>query len=130
MAEIRSQMQEAMTAKCGVFRSAQALEQVKQTIAELKERYQSVALQDHSKKFNTELLEALELGYLLDLAEATAVSAAARQESRGAHARDDFPNRDDKNWLKHTLIYKKGSQTELKFKPVVITRYEPKERKY
>ena len=114
----------------GVFRTGPILEQVKQRITELKERYQNVALQDHSRKFNTELLEALELGYLLDLAEATAVSAAARQESRGAHAREDFPNRDDKNWLKHTLIYKKGDQTELKFKPVVLTRYEPKERKY
>jgi succinate dehydrogenase / fumarate reductase, flavoprotein subunit len=130
VSEIRSQMQEDMTAKCGVFRSGEALEQVKQTIGELKKRYQNVGLQDHSKKFNTELLEALELGYLLDLAEATAVSAAARQESRGAHAREDFPNRDDKNWLKHTLIYQKGGQTELKFKPVVITHYEPKERKY
>ncbi len=130
VAQIRRDMQEVMTAKCGVFRTEKLLEESKKTIADLKARYQNVALQDHTRKFNTELLEALELGYLLDLAEATAVSAAARPESRGAHAREDFPNRDDKNWLKHTLIYKKDGKIELKFKPVVITRYQPKERKY
>ncbi len=130
VAQIRRDMQEVMTAKCGVFRTEKLLEESKKTIADLKARYQNVALQDHTRKFNTEVLEALELGYLLDLAEATAVSAAARPESRGAHAREDFPKRDDKNWLKHTLIYKKDGKIELKFKPVVITRYQPKERKY
>ncbi len=127
---IRTKMQEDMTAQCGVFRTGALLEEVKKTIEELRARYQNVALADHTKKFNTELLEALELGYLLDLAEATAFAAAARTESRGAHAREDFPNRDDKNWLKHSLVYRKGGKVELKFKPVVITRYEPKERKY
>ncbi len=129
-AQIRRELQEVMTAKVGVFRNSTLLDEAQKTLAELQARYQNVALQDRTRKFNTELLEALELGYLLDLAEATAVSAAARTESRGAHAREDFPNRDDKNWLKHTLIYKKGGKTELKFKPVVITRYQPKERKY
>jgi succinate dehydrogenase / fumarate reductase flavoprotein subunit len=123
-------MQEVMTAQCGVFRTGAGLENVKATIADLKTRYQNVAITDKTKKFNTELLEALELGYLLDLAEATAFSAAARTESRGAHAREDFPNRDDKNWLKHTLIARKQGKLELSYKPVVITRYQPKERKY
>jgi succinate dehydrogenase / fumarate reductase flavoprotein subunit len=129
-AQIRRAMQEVMTAQCGVFRIGAGLENVKATIADLKTRYQNVAITDKTKKFNTELLEALELGYLLDLAEATAHSAAARTESRGAHAREDFPKRDDANWLKHTLIARKQGKIELSYKPVVITRYQPKERKY
>ncbi len=130
VAEIRRTMQEEMTAKCGVFRTGESLEAVKKTIEELKARYQNIAIQDHSKTFNTDILEALELGYLLDLAEATAFSAAARTESRGAHAREDYPKRDDPNWLKHTLAYKTKGGVTLKYKPVVITRFEPKERKY
>ncbi|CAG0947702.1 partial succinate dehydrogenase / fumarate reductase, flavoprotein subunit, partial [Anaerolineae bacterium] len=129
-AQIRREMQEIMTAQCGVFRTGSGLEQVTKTLVELKTRYQKVAITDKTNKFNTELLEALELGYLLDLAEATAHSAAARTESRGAHAREDFPNRDDKNWLKHTLIARRDGKFELRYKPVVITRYQPKERKY
>jgi succinate dehydrogenase / fumarate reductase flavoprotein subunit len=129
-AQIRREMQDIMTAQCGVFRTGEGLEEVKRTLAALRVRYQNVGLQDQGNKFNTELLETLELGYLLDIAEATAVSAAARTESRGAHSRVDYPSRDDKNWLKHTLIYRKDGQFELKYKPVVITRFEPKERKY
>jgi succinate dehydrogenase / fumarate reductase flavoprotein subunit len=128
--KIRTQMQETMTAKCGVFRSAESLAQAGATIAELKTRYQNICIDDHTKKFNTELLEALELGYLLDCAEATVASAAMRTESRGAHARVDFPKRDDANWLKHTLVYKTNGKIEFKFKPVVITKFQPQERKY
>ncbi len=129
-AELRSKMQEVMTAQCGVFRSGEGLEQVKKTLAELKACYPNISIQDHGQKFNTELLEALELGYLLDLAEVTAYSAAARTESRGAHARVDYPKRDDAHWLKHTLAYRRDGQIRLAYKPVVITRFEPKERKY
>jgi succinate dehydrogenase / fumarate reductase flavoprotein subunit len=129
-AKIRSEMQEMMTAQCGVFRTGANLEKVKKGIADLKARYKNIALQDRTKKFNTDLLEAMELGYLLDLAEATAHSAAQRTESRGAHAREDFPNRDDKNWLKHTLVTNKDGKISFTFKPVTITRYQPKERKY
>ena len=130
VSQIRREMQELMTAKCGIFRTGPGLDEAQQALAGLKARYQNAALADRTKKFNTELLEALELGYLLDLAEATAVAATARTESRGAHARVDFPDRDDKNWLKHSLLYRKDGKFELKFKPVVITRYQPKERKY
>lgn len=128
--KIRSEMQEIMTAQCGVFRTSAGLENVKKIIAELKVRYRNVSLTDHTKKFNTDLLETLELGYLLDLAEATAHAAALRTESRGAHAREDYPNRDDKNWLKHTFVSNKDGKFQYTFKPVTITRYQPKERKY
>ncbi len=130
VAAIRAEMQEIMTAQCGVFRTGAGLARVQKTLADLRARYAGISIQDHSRTFNTELLEALELGYLLDLAEATAHCAAVRTESRGAHAREDFPNRDDKNWLKHSLLYQKDGKLELKFKPVVITKFEPKERKY
>lgn len=130
VSDIRSEMQEIMTAQCGVFRTREGLEKVKQTLDVLQVRYQHISIKDRGKVFNTELLEALELGYLLDIAQVTAVSAGARTESRGAHARVDYETRDDKNWLKHTLAYKRGSAIELRYKPVVITRFEPKERKY
>jgi succinate dehydrogenase / fumarate reductase flavoprotein subunit len=130
VSEIRLQMQEEMTARCGVFRTGPGLEGVKATLAELRARYANVCIQDHTNRFNTELLEALELGYLLDLAEVTAYTAAARTESRGAHAREDFAKRDDVHWLKHSLASKRGDRIDLKYKPVVITRFEPKERKY
>ncbi|MFN2164632.1 MAG: succinate dehydrogenase/fumarate reductase flavoprotein subunit, partial [Anaerolineae bacterium] len=82
------------------------------------------------KLFNTELLETWELGCLLDLAEVTAISALNRKESRGGHARDDHKKRDDENWLKHTLVYQEGDNYRLDYKPVVIGRYQPKERVY
>lgn len=130
VADIRSEMQQIMTAQCGVFRNGDGLEQVKSKLVELQARYQNIAIKDHGRIFNTELFEALELGYLLDLAQVTAVSAAARTESRGAHARVDYPKRDDPNWLKHTLAYKTDQGIDLRYKPVVVTRFEPKERKY
>jgi succinate dehydrogenase / fumarate reductase flavoprotein subunit len=80
--------------------------------------------------YNTDLTEAIELGFLLDCAETTVTSALARQESRGAHYREDFPDRDDPNWLKHTLAFKDDGGVRLDYKPVSITTFEPKERKY
>src|SRR5207247_7619897 len=97
---------------------------------DLREQYQDISIQDKGKKFNTDLLEAIELGYLLDLAFVTATCALNRTESRGAHAREDYANRDDANWLKHSLAYQENSGVTFKYKPVTITRYQPQERKY
>lgn len=80
--------------------------------------------------FNMDLVETIETGYLLDIAEAVVAGALAREESRGGHFREDFPERDDVNWLKHTLAYRTSGGIEMRYKPVVITRFEPKERKY
>ena len=130
VAEIRTALQAEMMDKVSVFRDESGLKAALATIQGLKERYCNACVTDQGKCFNTELMEALELGYLLDLAEVTAVSALARQESRGAHYREDFPKRDDANWLRHTLACKTDSGIALKHKPVTITRFEPKERKY
>ena len=129
-ADIRAELQQVMMDNVGVFRIEDQMSAAVDKIHELQERYRQVNLQDRGKKFNTELLEAIELGYLLDLAEVTAGSALARQESRGAHSREDYPERDDENWLKHTLAYRTEHGVELKYKPVTITRFEPKPRTY
>ncbi len=100
-------------------------------VHELQERLKHVRVTDTGKIFNMELINAWELGNLLDLAEVTTVSALARTESRGGHSREDFPQRDDKEWLKHSLAWvHTDGRIELKYKPVVITKYQPKERTY
>jgi succinate dehydrogenase / fumarate reductase flavoprotein subunit len=131
-AELREEMQQVMSDDVGVFRHEEGMAQAVAAIHDLKEKYQNdLCLDDRGQVFNYDLLEAFELGALLDLAEVTAVSALARQESRGAHSRDDFPKRDDQNWLSHTLAYRADDgAVELKYKPVVIDKYEPKERVY
>ena len=116
--------------KVSVVRNEQILLEAKAKIAELKDRYQQVCIQDHGRTYNTDLLEALELGAMLDLAETIVHGSLAREESRGAHYREDFEARDDKNWLAHSMIYHTEDGLELKKKPVTITRFEPKERKY
>jgi succinate dehydrogenase / fumarate reductase flavoprotein subunit len=130
VATIRDEMQKTMMEDVGVFRHAETMQAAVDKIRQLKERYQHVSIDDKGQRFNTDLYEAWELGSLLDLAEATAVSALARQESRGGHSREDFSKRDDVNWLKHTLAYKTDKGVELKYKPVVITKFQPKERVY
>ncbi len=130
VADIRKTMQKDMMKKCGVFRRRDDLRAVRETIMDLKGCYEKIQIQDKSKAFNTDLLEALELGWLLDIAETTVVAALAREESRGAHARKDFPQRDDQHWLKHSLAYDTEDGIVLKYKPVTITRYQPQERKY
>lgn len=130
VAVIRKEMQEHMMDKVGVFRIEKQLKEAVDTVKNLKQRYENISIMDKGKRFNTDILEALELGNLLDLAESIAFCALTRTESRGAHARDDYQKRDDVNWLKHTLAYKKNGGIELKYKPVVITKFQPKERKY
>ncbi|GBC82195.1 Succinate dehydrogenase flavoprotein subunit [bacterium HR10] len=130
VARLRETLQREMMDKAAVFRTQEGLETMLATLKELKDRYRRIRLQDKGKIFNTDLQEALELGYLLDLAEVTVVSALARRESRGAHYREDFPKRDDAQWLKHTLAYRINGEYELRYKPVVITRFQPVERKY
>jgi succinate dehydrogenase / fumarate reductase flavoprotein subunit len=124
---IRESLQENMMSLVGVYREETQMKQMIDKIGELRSRYADVKVQNQGKKFNTELVQAVELGYLIDTAEATAVAALARQESRGGHSRRDYPKRDDANWLKHSLVYTSSRGTELKYKPVVITRFPPKE---
>ncbi len=130
VADIREAMQKVMMDDVGVFRTEEGMTEALETLRELKERYCHVRIDDKGKRFNTDLLEAWELGNLLDLAEVTTVCAINRTESRGAHAREDYPRRDDENWLRHTLAYKTDDGIVIKYKPVVITKYQPKERVY
>lgn len=127
---LRSAMQEAMTTHCSVFRDEGTLSEVLSTIRSLRERYAEISIDNRGSRFNSDLLEALELEGLLDLAEAITVSALSRQESRGAHSREDYPERDDEHWLKHTLVLKTAGGPEVSYKPVTITRFEPKPRAY
>jgi succinate dehydrogenase / fumarate reductase flavoprotein subunit len=118
-----------------VFRTEQTLKEAVEEIGELRKRYRDISVQDKGKRFNTDLLEAIELGFLLDLAEVLVVSALAREESRGGHYREDYPRRDDVNFMRHTMAYREvGADGEasirLDYKPVTQTRYRPMERKY
>jgi succinate dehydrogenase / fumarate reductase flavoprotein subunit len=119
-----------MMDKASVFRDAGTLTSIRETLAALRNRYQRVKIQDHGKIYNTDLTDTIELGMLLDLAEVLVESALQREESRGAHYREDFPHRDDANWLKHTLAYKGEQGINFKYKPVTITKFQPQERKY
>jgi succinate dehydrogenase / fumarate reductase flavoprotein subunit len=131
VADIRETLQVEMMDKASVFRTDQSLRQVLGTIGELKARYAKASIQDTGNTFNYDLTEAIELGYLLDLAETLVVGALARTESRGGHSRDDYPTRDDANWLKHTLARRgDDGSVALDYKPVVLGKYEPMERKY
>lgn len=129
-ADVREALQDEMMDKAGVFRQASDLAAAREKIRELRERFANVRVEDRGEKYNTELLEVIELGGMIELAEVLVASALAREESRGAHYREDFPKRDDANWLKHTLAFQTERGIELRFKPVVITKFEPKERKY
>jgi succinate dehydrogenase / fumarate reductase flavoprotein subunit len=135
VAAIRGELQATMDLNAQVYRTEGSLKQALSDIEGLKTRYRNVSVQDKGKRFNTDLLEAVELGFLIELAEVLVVSALARNESRGGHFREDYATRDDVNFMRHTMAYRQvgddGSESiRLDYKPVVQTRYRPMERKY
>jgi succinate dehydrogenase / fumarate reductase flavoprotein subunit len=123
-------MKAVMFDHVGVFRTEDGMAEALNEIRTLKERFKNIHLDDRGKTFNMDLLSAWELSNMLDLAEVTTASALARKESRGAHAREDFPKRDDTAWLKHTLACLYDGRVDLRYKPVTITKFMPKERTY
>jgi len=131
VAEIRTALQNTMDLNAQVYRTDESLKQAEEDIAALKLRYANVSISDKGKRYNSDLLEAIELGFLLDLAEVLVVAARARNESRGGHFREDYPTRDDVNFMRHTMSYREDDGAiRLDYKPVVQTRYQPMERKY
>ncbi|MEZ0233705.1 MAG: succinate dehydrogenase/fumarate reductase flavoprotein subunit, partial [Actinomycetota bacterium] len=130
-ADIRKELQTNMFDLAFVVRSEESLAKMEGIVAELQERFGRIAIGDKGALYNTDLMETVELGFLLDCAQAIVVGARARTESRGAHYRDDHPLRDDANWLKHTLAYRNDDGSiRLDFKPVKMGPYVPMERKY
>ena len=137
VAQLRKELQETMDKNAQVFRTEETLNEALEKIYELRARYENISIQDQGKRFNTDLLEAVELGFLLDLAEVTVITCRERRESRGAHLREDFPDRDDKKFMVHSMAYKTdkkdkatGVDMRVDWKPVVVTNYQPMERKY
>ena len=129
--DIRKEMHISMEEGAGIYRSENTLKKSQSTIVSLQHRIQNVSITDHSATFNTELIAAIELSYMLDVAESVVQSALQRKESRGSHQRTDFPKRDDQNFLSHSLAYRKElSQPEIKYTPVTITKWPPGERVY
>ncbi len=128
--KLSNELKKVMFADVGIYRNEKDMLSALEKVRELKARFKDVTVADTGKIFNTELLNAWEFGNMLEIAEVIAMSAANRKESRGGHSREDFPDRDDKNWLKHTLIWHKDGKLEIGYKPVVITKHQPKARVY
>jgi succinate dehydrogenase / fumarate reductase flavoprotein subunit len=131
-AVIRSELQEVMFSNCGVYRTDELLTDARNAVASLRERAEHLRVDDPGCRYNTDLGEALELEYLLDCAEVTVASALARTESRGGHAREDYPDRDDVDWMKHTFASRSAESgaISLDYRPVTVTKFEPKPRVY
>jgi succinate dehydrogenase / fumarate reductase flavoprotein subunit len=127
---VRRALQALMMEHCASFRTAEGLDKAQSNVRDLKGQCKNVVIHNKGERFNTDLTEAIELRGLLDLAEAIVVSSKLRQESRGAHFREDYPERDDQNWLKHSLVRKAEGEPRVFYKPVTITRFKPKPRKY
>ena len=131
VATIRGEMQATVEKSAGIYRQEDLLREASGKLHELQERFEDVTLDDHSHTFNTELESALELGFMLDVAESIVQSAAARKESRGAHQRTDYPARDDQNYLAHSLVFRQADgASRVEYSPVTITRWPPGERVY
>jgi len=128
--DISTEMKKVMFEDVGIYRNGAIMEAALDKVLELKERFKHVHVTDTGKIFNTELLNAWELGNMLDVAELVTVCAMNRTESRGGHSREDYPQRDDEHWLKHTLAWKEDGKIQIGYKPVVITKYQPKARVY
>jgi fumarate reductase flavoprotein subunit len=130
IATIRQDMQKAMEDGAGIYRDEQSMQRACNTLRTLRERFNNIIIEDRVSTFNTEVMNALELDFMLDVAETIAVSALKRRESRGSHTRTDFPKRDDENFLKHTLAYRTPDGPKIEYLPVTITNWQPEERKY
>jgi succinate dehydrogenase / fumarate reductase flavoprotein subunit len=128
---IRNQLAETMHENFGVFRREDQMREQGELVSSLRERYERVVVEDKGQVFNNDLTQALELGFLLDLAECMVVSGLARKESRGAHARPyDYPQRDDENYMRHTIVTWRDGAPKLEWKPVTVTKWQPMERTY
>ena len=127
---LRSDLQKSMMDNCGVYRTEGTLKKALSDVAACRQRFSKIHVSDKSQVFNTDLLDAMELNNLIDLARVTVEAALARQESRGAHYREDYKKRDDAHWLKHSLASLSNGKVDLKYKPVVMGKFQPQERKY
>jgi succinate dehydrogenase/fumarate reductase flavoprotein subunit len=130
---LRERLADTMYANAGIYRTAEGLDTCKADVTELRERYRDglgVVIQDKSRTFNSDLIQALELGSMLEMADCLVTGAVARTESRGAHSRLDHPERDDEHWLRHTITGYDEGQVSLDYRPVTITEYEPAVRTY
>jgi fumarate reductase flavoprotein subunit len=127
---LRKEMHDTMEAGAGIYRTETSLKETCNKIKELKDRFTNINIEDRSLNFNTELTSALELEFMLELAEVISHSALERKESRGSHQRTDFPERDDKNFLRHTLAHHTDTKPQIDYKDVVITKWPPGERVY